>query len=184
MYLLIGGFRSSRIRALVWPKLLDIDSNELSIHYRTFLHSQKTTTSAENETEALDHRDLQQVRVDVERSLYSIYQVKHWTDEQRNERRNVLTDIIIAVLTKNEDKFYYYQVYKVWATYFTHRPLVLKTPYFDWPHSLIHTYTHTCIHTYHIYVIVSSAILIGYRGFMTLSPSSYSWRRTTTWRSP
>ena len=124
--LCIGGFRSSRIRALVWPKLLGIDSKDLAIHYRTFLHSYNTTAT-ENEKEAVfDHRDLPQVRCDVDRSLYSIYQVKHWTDEQRNERRIVLTDIIIAVMTKNEDKYYYYQVWNVWSTNSIRHPYVIN----------------------------------------------------------
>eukprot|EP01036_Dinobryon_divergens_P022567 gene22563-30832_t len=117
-----GGYRSSRIRALVWPKLLGIDSKDLAIHFSTYLHS---NTTSEDQTETLEdsssssnadanndrtgHRDLAQVRCDVERSLHSIYQVKHWTDEQRSERRKVLTDIIIAFLNKNGDNYYYYQ---------------------------------------------------------------------------
>lgn len=117
----IGGYRSSRIRALVWPKLLGIDSQDLSMHYSTYLHSNTSVNQLETlensssssinaNSDSTGHRDLPQVCCDVERSLHSIYQVKHWTDEQRNERRQVLTDIIIAVLNKNGDRLYYYQV--------------------------------------------------------------------------
>jgi hypothetical protein len=56
------------------------------------------------------HRDDSQVKMDVERSLWRIDQAKAWRDSYREDRRRALCDVIMAILCRNED-LYYYQVF-------------------------------------------------------------------------
>ena len=88
-----GGFLSNQIRARVWPKLLGVNRFDIS-DYRCFIDP---------------HRDDSQVKVDVERSLWRIDKTLNWREPYREDRRQALCDIIMAVLCRNSD-IYYYQV--------------------------------------------------------------------------
>ena len=88
-----GGFMSNQIRSRVWPKLLGVNRYDIP-DYRSFIDP---------------HRDDSQVKVDVERSLWRIDQTKAWRETYREDRRKALCDIIMAILCRNAD-LYYYQV--------------------------------------------------------------------------
>ncbi len=88
-----GGFLTNQIRARVWPKLLGVNRFDIP-DYRSFIDP---------------HRDDSQVKVDVERSLWRVDKTEKWRDAYREDRRQALCDIIMAVLCRNSD-IYYYQV--------------------------------------------------------------------------
>lgn len=88
-----GGFLSNQIRSRVWPKLLGVNRFDIP-DYRSFIDP---------------HRDDSQVKIDVERSLWRIDKTLNWRDAYREDRRKALCDIIMAVLCRNSD-IYYYQV--------------------------------------------------------------------------
>jgi TBC1 domain family member 20 len=90
-----GGFQNSRLRVRVWPKLMGINRYQIS-DYRQYIDP---------------HRDDGQVRCDVERSLWNNHEsCAHWTDEYRESRRKSLSEIMMAVLSRNP-QLYYYQGY-------------------------------------------------------------------------
>lgn len=88
-----GGFLTNQIRARVWPKLLNVNRFDIP-DYRSFIDP---------------HRDDTQVSVDVERSLWRIDKTQNWREAYREDRRKALCDIIMAILCRNSD-IYYYQV--------------------------------------------------------------------------
>jgi hypothetical protein len=88
-----GGFQTNQMRARVWPKLLGINRFEIP-DYRSYIDP---------------HRDDSQVRIDVERSLWRIDKTQNWRDTYREDRRQALCDVIMAVLCRNSD-IYYFQV--------------------------------------------------------------------------
>lgn len=88
-----GGFVSNQLRSRVWPKLLGINRFDIP-DYRSFIDP---------------HRDDSQVKVDVERSLWRVDKTVNWRDGYREDRRQALCDIIMAILCRNTD-LYYYQV--------------------------------------------------------------------------
>lgn len=88
-----GGFVTNQMRARVWPKLLGVNRFEIP-DYRSYIDP---------------HRDDSQVRIDVERSLWRIDKTLHWREAYREDRRQALCDVIMAVLCRNSD-IYYFQV--------------------------------------------------------------------------
>ena len=89
----IGGYVDNELRSRVWPKLLGINRFEIP-DYRESV---------------CDHRDFNQVQLDVERSLWYHDHVLEWPESLRVRRRKALSDIIMAVLCRNPN-FNYYQV--------------------------------------------------------------------------
>mmetsp|Transcript_11339 Transcript_11339/g.19028 ORF Transcript_11339/g.19028 Transcript_11339/m.19028 type:complete len:448 (-) Transcript_11339:58-1401(-) len=89
-----GGFLHHRARARVWPKLLNINRYD-TVDYRSYIDP---------------HRDDTQVKVDVERSLWKSQEVQSWTENYRERRRKSLSDIMMAVLCRHTN-LYYYQGY-------------------------------------------------------------------------
>jgi hypothetical protein len=90
-----GGFQNNRLRSRVWTKLCGI--NRFTIEdYRSYISSSP-------------HRDYNQVTADVERSLWNTEPMKFWKESFREKRRQVLSEIILAILTKNFPLLHYYQ---------------------------------------------------------------------------
>ena len=88
-----GGYMTNKIRARVWPKLLQVNRFDIP-DYRNCIDP---------------HRDDSQVQVDVERSLWRIDQTKGWNESYREDRRKALCEIIMSILCRNSN-LYYYQV--------------------------------------------------------------------------
>jgi hypothetical protein len=86
-----GGFMSNNIRKKVWPKLIGLNRYDLP-DYRTYIDP---------------HCDDSQVRCDVERSLWNYKDVREWDDDHREERRKALSNIIMAVLSRNSNLHYF-----------------------------------------------------------------------------
>lgn len=87
-----GGFQNNQLRARIWPKLLGINRFILS-DYRYYI--------------VTPHRDESQIRADVERSLWNYEPMKFWKESYRERRREVLAEIIMAILSKNNHLHYY-----------------------------------------------------------------------------
>lgn len=96
-----GGFLNNQIRSRVWPKLLGVNRFDIP-DYRSFIDP---------------HRDDSQVKVDVERSLWKIDKTVSWREAYREDRRKALCDIIMAILCRNAD-LYYYQVCNLFEALF------------------------------------------------------------------
>lgn len=79
------------MRTRVWPKLLNVN-RYLIDDYRSYIDP---------------HRDDTQVSCDVERSLWNFNHISAWKDSFRDKRRKALLSIIMAVLCRNEQLFYY-----------------------------------------------------------------------------
>lgn len=89
-----GGFLNRQLRARVWPKLLGI--NRYSVpDYRAFIGP---------------HRDLNQVRCDIERSLWNYPETRKWSDLLREKRRDALASMILSILCRHS-KLHYFQGY-------------------------------------------------------------------------
>lgn len=86
-----GGFVSNRIRNRVWPKLLAINRYNVA-DYTAYID---------------EHRDDSQVKCDIERSLWNIHHLNSWKENYRERRRKTLSNIIMAILCRNEQLFYY-----------------------------------------------------------------------------
>ncbi len=86
-----GGFLDQSTRARVWPKLLEIARPEAS--------------GALPEL----HKDDDQIRCDVERSLWSVDVTIEWDTTVREKRRAVLRNLIKLIL-KQHGEFHYFQV--------------------------------------------------------------------------
>ena len=86
-----GGFQSNEIRNRVWPKLLNIDRYSIP-DYRQFINN---------------HPDYSQVQCDIERSLWSYQHVLKWPDELLHRRRESLSNIIMAILSRNKELHYF-----------------------------------------------------------------------------
>ena len=89
----VGGFIDNEIRRRVWPKLLGVNRFEIP-DYRAFIET---------------HKDLAQVKLDIERSLWYHEHTMQWSEHLRGKRRQALCDIIMSVLSRNPE-FNYYQV--------------------------------------------------------------------------
>jgi hypothetical protein len=89
-----GGFLNSRIRSLVWPRLVGVSRGPVA-DYRYHI---------------CQHEDSEQVRADVERSLWN-YKDSKCADGVENEyiiqQRQHLSNIILAILCKHEELHYY-----------------------------------------------------------------------------
>jgi TBC1 domain family member 20 len=86
-----GGFLSNKIRARVWPKLLGVNRYNV-IDYNQFIKP---------------HHDERQIRVDIDRSFWSLDCAKSWGERRMNRKRRDLSNIITAVLCRNEPYFYF-----------------------------------------------------------------------------
>lgn len=87
-----GGYITNALRARVWPKLLNVNRYAVP-DYKQFVRH---------------HRDQEQVKCDIDRSLWNLDCVKHWDESKRDRRRQALNDIIIAILCRNP-QFHYFQ---------------------------------------------------------------------------
>lgn len=95
-----GGFTSGRMRRLVWPKLLGINTKSRLEDFKKFIS---------------DSKDDIQVSVDIERSLWNYEVTKMWPDKYRDARRKVLSGIITGILCKNKG-LHYYQGFHDWVS--------------------------------------------------------------------
>jgi hypothetical protein len=86
-----GGFLDSTFRSRIWPAFLDVDLNSTS-NFQLYVE---------------ECRDCNQVRRDIERSLWSLKQAANWSDKRLDARRQALNAIIEAVLISHEELFYY-----------------------------------------------------------------------------
>lgn len=86
-----GGFLTNSLRNRVWPKLLNLNRYEL-VDYRVYLDP---------------HRDDSQVKCDVDRSLWSFKHTSLWADNHRENRRSVLSNVIMSVLCRHSELYYY-----------------------------------------------------------------------------
>lgn len=89
-----NGFLNNKLRSKIWPKLLHINRYQCC-DYESYIDL---------------HRDCAQVHIDIERSLWKLEDIKDWNNKYREKRRKVLSNIIIAILCKNK-QLYYYQGY-------------------------------------------------------------------------
>jgi TBC1 domain family member 20 len=87
-----GGFLDSKLRAQIWPKLLGINRYNIP----------------DFKAHIFPHKDDSQVRVDIDRSLWSYCDNKDWIDQYRERRRQALSDIMSAILCRNP-RLHYYQ---------------------------------------------------------------------------
>ncbi len=88
----IGGYQTNQLRARIWPKLLGINRFTL-VDYRNFV--------------IRPHKDENQIRADVERSLWNHEPMKFWKESHRERRREVLAEMMMAILSKNKHLHYY-----------------------------------------------------------------------------
>ena len=86
-----GGFLTNELRRRVWPKLLGVNRYDL-VDYRVYVDP---------------HRDDSQVRMDVDRSLWSFHHTKQWSTAHRENRRNALCNVITAILCRHAQLYYY-----------------------------------------------------------------------------
>lgn len=86
-----GGFCSNKLRSRIWPKLLGVNRYDI-IDYKTLL---------------CPHRDKEQLRCDIERSLWSFDSCKYWDEHYLLRKRLVLQEIITAVLCTNQHLYYF-----------------------------------------------------------------------------
>lgn len=86
-----GGYQNNQLRSRVWCKLFNINRYNLQDIYK---YRSK-------------HRDHDQICRDVERSLWSYYPTDQWSDKYRERRRKALYQVIINILNKNTNLFYY-----------------------------------------------------------------------------
>ncbi len=92
-----GGFRSNQLRNRIWPKMLNIDRYSI-IDYRQFIK---------------EHADYAQVQCDIERSLWTYQQVLKWPEELLKRRRESLSNIIMAILSRNKQLHYFQGLHDV-----------------------------------------------------------------------
>lgn len=104
-----GGFQSHLLRIRVWPKLLGVNRFRIS-DYRAYIHTEDDIFRAvEDPDDPNNFTSMsQQVRCDVERSLWSKGSgASEWTDDYRERRRKSLAEIILAILGHNPGMHYF-----------------------------------------------------------------------------
>jgi hypothetical protein len=84
-----GGFSSNDIRRLVWPKFLAV-SRYTKVDFRSLAHMPGT-----------------QLRCDLDRSFHSFGHTANWSEEHFAAKKNLLSDIITALLVRNPSLEYY-----------------------------------------------------------------------------
>jgi hypothetical protein len=93
-----GGFLNHRIRSLVWPRLVGVSASSYapgSTDYRMHMK---------------EHEDSEQVRADVDRSLWNYKDSKCVSgveDEFTIQQRQNLSNIILSILCKHKELHYY-----------------------------------------------------------------------------
>lgn len=105
-----GGFQSHLLRIRVWPKLLGVNRYNISEDYRSFIQTEDDIFLAnENPDDPNNFASMtQQVRCDVERSLWSQGSgASEWSDDYREKRRKTLAEIILAILGHNPGMHYF-----------------------------------------------------------------------------
>ena len=79
------------IRQRAWPKLLGVNRCDL-IDFRAFVRK---------------HRDQNQILCDIDRSLWSLEPTVSWSSALRHCRRESLYNIILAIVCRNPNLYYY-----------------------------------------------------------------------------
>ncbi|TDH64865.1 uncharacterized protein CCR75_000614 [Bremia lactucae] len=92
------GLTSNEFRRSLWPFLLG--------HY-TLASSSVEDPKAFEKTYVTDHRDAEQLEKDVERSLWHYDVVQGLKESERYAKRRALTQVILTVLSANDDLFYF-----------------------------------------------------------------------------
>lgn len=87
-----NGFLTNKIRSLIWPKLLGINRYDI-LDYKKFIKP---------------HSEERQVRVDIDRSFWSLDCARNWGERRLTRKRIDLSNVIIAILSKNLE-YYYFQ---------------------------------------------------------------------------
>lgn len=87
-----GGYQTNQLRARVWPKLLGINRFTL-VDYRNYV--------------IRPNKDENQINADVERSLWTHEPMKFWKESHRERRRQVLAEMMMAIVSKNKHLHYY-----------------------------------------------------------------------------
>lgn len=88
-----GGFFDNSIRNRVWPKLVGVDRYRIP-DYRIYIID--------------NHKDYNQVKCDIDRSLWTYQHVLQWADPLLDVRRKSLSNIIMAIVSRNP-QFNYFQ---------------------------------------------------------------------------
>lgn len=99
-----GGFRSHAIRRLVWPTLLGVRQLDAHSSFKTYIK--------------LNHRDVQQIHSDIERSLWKQDVCATWSDDERKRQRRRLNNLINAVISKNPSLHYYQGFHDIVSVFF------------------------------------------------------------------
>ena len=86
---LVGGFLNNDMRRLVWPKFLAVSRYE-KVDFRSL--AQKPST---------------QLRCDLDRSFHSYDHTADWSEEHFAAKKNLLSDMITALLVRNPGLEYY-----------------------------------------------------------------------------
>lgn len=100
-----GGFQSSRLRKRVWPKLLGLSANDYKL--REGRVELVDTSFDYRRLIDVDHRDKEQVAVDIERSLFNISQLQGWTEKQIQDEREIISNHILAVISQHRELHYF-----------------------------------------------------------------------------
>mmetsp|Transcript_29807 Transcript_29807/g.39172 ORF Transcript_29807/g.39172 Transcript_29807/m.39172 type:complete len:441 (-) Transcript_29807:118-1440(-) len=87
----VGGFQLQHLRDQAWPKLLQVTSEE----------------GQSFREKIVEHSDTEQVRRDVERSLWHWHRVRRWGHSRLTQKRNKLSDIINAVISAHPGLHYF-----------------------------------------------------------------------------
>jgi TBC1 domain family member 20 len=96
-----NGFLNNKIRAKIWPKLLGINRYNL-LDYKKLVKP---------------HRDERQVRVDVDRSFWSLDAARNWGEQRLNRKRSDLSNLIIALLSNNPGYYYFQGLHDVMSVF-------------------------------------------------------------------
>jgi hypothetical protein len=105
-----SGFLTNKIRSKIWPKLLGINRYEI-VDYKKLIKP---------------HRDERQVRVDIDRSFWSLDCARHWGEKRLNRKRADLSNVIIALLSNNSGYYYFqglHDVVSVFLLIFNDNPM-------------------------------------------------------------
>lgn len=92
------GFLDSDLRKRCWAKFLAVDKYK------------------KPDFRSLSQKPSQQLRVDVDRSFHSLASTKGWSEEKFAAKKVLLTDIVTAILKRNETLHYYQGFHSVCVT--------------------------------------------------------------------
>jgi len=129
-----GGFQSNQSRNRIWPKLFNIDRYNIP-DYRQFID---------------EHPDYSQVQNDVERSLWSYQHVLKWPDALLQRRRQSLSNIIMAILSRNKQLHYFQGLHDVVSVFL----LVFQEDSLTFAVS-----EHVCLHVFNVCLLKDFEVL-------------------------